>query len=107
VRMKFWIAAVVLAGAAIALTAPAQAQTAFEAGLRIAVKRGAPDHQCYANVFARHAERGQRSDGTICWYTKWNSTYRRDMFQSCSIKRGELADLPPPQEPCRAFPYIS
>jgi hypothetical protein len=67
-----------------------QAETRMEAGLRIAMRRGAHDPQCYAAVFARHARWGIRRDGTPGWRVDGSPAYNSEMRRVCDINRGGL-----------------
>ncbi|MBN9450594.1 MAG: hypothetical protein J0I42_01480 [Bosea sp.] len=75
------------------LNEPALAQqgSAYDAGLRVAQRRGYANADCYARVFAKHAVVIERPGGGRGWHASSTPAYNAEQRSRCGIDR--LEDL--------------
>jgi hypothetical protein len=93
--MRFSLSAVCVAAAFCPADAFAQRETRMQTGLRVAHSRGAPNPQCYARVFARHAVVVENASRERRWFAASTPAYNADMQRSCGVDRLALRSAQP------------
>ena len=96
------IGSLALALACLAGPAAAQSGTAYQAGLRVAEKRGYANAACYATVFAKHAVVVENSSHKRSWYAASTPAYNAEQRSRCGIDR--LSDVAALRAASRAAP---
>lgn len=84
------MAAVLIAFCGVAfLDLPAQAQSreAYRVGMKIARERGYPNPQCYARVFAQHAQRANHPQKANYWSAPARPAFTGELWSQCRISR--------------------
>jgi hypothetical protein len=86
--MKVLLAGVAACGVCLAAGgALAQSMTAYQTGARIAQARGAANVDCYAKVFARHAQRVEQMNGRLVWLATSTPQYNNELERRCGFDR--------------------
>lgn len=86
-RLAFVAALLLPLTAFTAGPAEAQSASAYRAGLRIAQSRHYADPDCYARIFARHAQRKSHAQRGEYWSARAGRAFTGELWSQCGISR--------------------